>query len=547
MARRNDETGKIVDLFSLYEKKMYHIAYAILHDEHQAEDAVMDAFVRLLEREYTIDDISSDKEKNRITREYRKKKTIRFRPFGLPAAASVALICTLGAATVFAAAGIYHFSVNKTAPHKAEIALETAAASETTEIANVEAAAYDVPAELPEVSVSFGYLPEDLVRSDQYNNDNYYVGTGGGYGYYTNVYAVDTAAGWTATFIKNAESLTISDRDAVLIETQRSYDSTKITRDLYIAFPEVSRVVRIMAWGKDDKDELLKIAEQISLNETGSMVAVAELPSWSRYAALENGDPYFETDTDTEDEMLMAAMAALAEKETTIDPVVSISDEEMVNLHTIGESFTLLKPETDGLSFNETQVEVTVKDAAVYDDLSALTNIDQIPESWLSLVDEDGKLSTDDLLYMQMGDGEESLNTIVKRETKDLKLLQVTVEYTNTGDTDLSEYLFNGEVMYISHEDGIWTLPLDNDPEFSIFHENREVGRGQMWYYDQTGGENNNNHITLLKAGESQKIKMAWIVDADYLDQVYLNLNTAGDSSSFTKYDLATGYVDLDL
>lgn len=66
MGRRKDESSRMIELFSLYEKKMYHIAYAILHDAHQAEDAVMDAFVRLLEREYVIEDITSDAAKSLI-------------------------------------------------------------------------------------------------------------------------------------------------------------------------------------------------------------------------------------------------------------------------------------------------------------------------------------------------------------------------------------------------------------------------------------------------------------------------------------------------
>ncbi len=35
-------------LFELYEQKMYRIAYAILHDEGQAEDAVIAAFEKIL-------------------------------------------------------------------------------------------------------------------------------------------------------------------------------------------------------------------------------------------------------------------------------------------------------------------------------------------------------------------------------------------------------------------------------------------------------------------------------------------------------------------
>ena len=68
MTTHKDDVDKIVSLFQLYEQKMYHIAYAILHDSHQAEDAVMDSFIRLLDHNYAIDDPSSNETKRLVIR-----------------------------------------------------------------------------------------------------------------------------------------------------------------------------------------------------------------------------------------------------------------------------------------------------------------------------------------------------------------------------------------------------------------------------------------------------------------------------------------------
>ena len=66
MLRPKDDTDEIIELFHLYKQKMYHIAYAILHDSYLAEDAVMDAFVRLLERHYDVADLTSDTTKRLV-------------------------------------------------------------------------------------------------------------------------------------------------------------------------------------------------------------------------------------------------------------------------------------------------------------------------------------------------------------------------------------------------------------------------------------------------------------------------------------------------
>ena len=46
--RHDNATEHLTRLFELYEQKMYRVAYAILHDEGQAEDAVMSAFVNIV-------------------------------------------------------------------------------------------------------------------------------------------------------------------------------------------------------------------------------------------------------------------------------------------------------------------------------------------------------------------------------------------------------------------------------------------------------------------------------------------------------------------
>lgn len=50
----------IEDCYRLYENKMYYVAYGILHDEGLAEDAVQDAFLRLMKREVHFTSAESD-------------------------------------------------------------------------------------------------------------------------------------------------------------------------------------------------------------------------------------------------------------------------------------------------------------------------------------------------------------------------------------------------------------------------------------------------------------------------------------------------------
>ncbi|MBO4579948.1 MAG: sigma-70 family RNA polymerase sigma factor [Clostridiales bacterium] len=50
----------IEDCYRLYEQKMYRVAYSILHDESLAEDAVQDAFLKLIRHKVHFDNADSD-------------------------------------------------------------------------------------------------------------------------------------------------------------------------------------------------------------------------------------------------------------------------------------------------------------------------------------------------------------------------------------------------------------------------------------------------------------------------------------------------------
>lgn len=60
MASPHKQISFIEDCYSLYEQKMYRVAYSILHDESLAEDAVQDAFLKLIDHKVHFDEADSD-------------------------------------------------------------------------------------------------------------------------------------------------------------------------------------------------------------------------------------------------------------------------------------------------------------------------------------------------------------------------------------------------------------------------------------------------------------------------------------------------------
>ena len=56
---------------------------------------------------------------------------------------------------------------------------------------------------------------------------------------------------------------------------------------------------------------------------------------------------------------------------------------------------------------------------------------------------------------------------------------------------------------------------------------------------------NGGNYISSLKPGESIQVNMAWIVNENDLNNMYLNLNGDGAAYEFSDSMLKTGLVDI--
>ncbi|MBR4627569.1 MAG: sigma-70 family RNA polymerase sigma factor [Ruminococcus sp.] len=63
-----NDSRKLEMLYELYEQPMYRIAYAFLHNREQAEDAVSDAFIRIIGKLRKIGDPDSPKTKGYIVK-----------------------------------------------------------------------------------------------------------------------------------------------------------------------------------------------------------------------------------------------------------------------------------------------------------------------------------------------------------------------------------------------------------------------------------------------------------------------------------------------
>lgn len=200
----------------------------------------------------------------------------------------------------------------------------------------------------------------------------------------------------------------------------------------------------------------------------------------------------------------------------------------------VGETFQM-----EGSGENETGEYIST------DDISVKVHSVQTADD-LSLLDE--KLVENTLSYIKRGDGIETLDEVVKTEKLKQKLVYVTVTYQNNSDFIINHMMYNGNIMLLQDKDekySIYNLCSNSEKECDYVEGSSVARAAEMRYGSVRENYGGSNYILSLRPGESIDVSMAWIVNENDLDKMYLNLSTYGGNLEFTEGALETGVVDI--
>lgn len=334
----------------------------------------------------------------------------------------------------------------------------------------------------------------------------------------------------TLSKVADSRQLTVGSHDAVLVE-QFYNDTDDINRrTLWILWPEYWQVLQMTAEPSVSEDELLKIAEGITLEPTGENLDLTTLRTWSDIV-----NPEEEVGTD--------------------DTKTTLTAEDMKNLHKVGESFLKQNgsmEDAEGNFVENPNLSLCVSSAEVSDNLSILgdwQNSDFVPDSFRQQADENGVLKSSEIRYIKSGDGMSTLDTTIKTETVQQKLLYLTVDYTNNGSEELRNILVFMDLNELAEgSDGTYTLynrASQESGDWDKTEQNSPAGYlTEMQYFDVYGGEGTNakNYITSLAPGETVTVHLAFLVNEDELPYLFLNPSGTG---GLDDYSLSDGLVDL--
>lgn len=401
--------------------------------------------------------------------------------------------------------------------------------------------------DVPDVKLSLSYLPEGMEKAEGETKFHYNTDTGLQGGISIAAYSMDMgddAFEVLDTDVISQEDLQISGHDGVYLEKQRSASGDTIAT-IYIFYPEVHHVLQMWIGPDVSKDEAMKVAEGIELIPLaeGEKADVGLNWAWSSFVETQQETEIYQT----------------------MDPVA-----EMEHTHAVGESFSIpawaeyedgtsvptyaenengeIILDENGWPIYPDLLSAKVVSVEISDDLSLLSETDLIDSAWLLAEGEDGKLTDNEIQYIKSGNGVDTVDEIIKTEQVPQKLVYVTVDFTNTGDAALKNINFNGSLLPIIHTENGYTVydraKQDTGGQWDKTENTGAAFFGEMTYFDcqGTGTGNGTNYIDTLAPGETATVHMAWIVNEDELQYMYLSFR---DVLEMSEDGLAIGYVDI--
>lgn len=149
---------------------------------------------------------------------------------------------------------------------------------------------------------------------------------------------------------------------------------------------------------------------------------------------------------------------------------------------------------------------------------------------------------------MKKGDGVNNLDSVVREENMNQKLLLTTVTYTNTSEEELNHMIYMGTLIALSkQDDGTYTIYMpgtEAGTDYDYYISDGVAKTAEMTYCSvQDDYGNGKNYIPSLKPGESVQVNMAWIVNEKDLENLYLNLNDTGGPYEISEDMRHTGVV----
>lgn len=213
----------------------------------------------------------------------------------------------------------------------------------------------------------------------------------------------------------------------------------------------------------------------------------------------------------------------------------TVSDMSVMQLYQIGDTIP-------GDVFDDT-VHMTVNSVEVQDNFDGLPAVDCIGQdmNYSQYLKEDGTIVDNVRTWYRAGDGVNTLDEEVRQESKEQKVVVLHLTYTNTSSESVEQCVC--PYLFFMEEDGT-LLRYAQETEGQFYEDSCDLNYdGSEFFLFGTENEHSKNNL-LLDAGEQAEVVVAFVVNAEDLDKMYLMADPTGSREA---EEIAMGSPVLDL
>lgn len=449
--------------------------------------------------------------KRHIQKSDAAKKTGAKRSVGVRTAL-IAAACVLGVSSaVYAGSVMAGIDTHKEGEYGAVTAITADDATEQVAL----------PEYISDIDVEIGSIPQGMQWMDEYHLEYPESNRKGGFSFASSLLSgADLNSAVTDKDVVYSEERTFGNYEGVYLEYSSLFGEGEFNKRIYLLCPDFNRVLTIYIGEDVSKETAFSAIDSLSLKENGTMIATADMRTWSNEASPET--VYAESSPQT-----------LPASELKIYNIGEPFDIEAYAQNSEGEyDFYDLSAKVDGVTVSD-KIELKPGMTA--------------PDEWSSAANSDGTLKTNTLKYVKSGDGINSLDEIVRTEDVAQKFICADITYTNNTDTELDSVLFYATLMLMKNDGINYTLYTPDEVLGEDYDRVIWDGAANTLYMEciSVSDEEGKNYISSIKPGESVTVSIAWIVNENDLEDLYLNLDGSGSPYEFGETIIQNQFVDI--
>lgn len=347
--------------------------------------------------------------------------------------------------------------------------------------------------------------------------------------------------------VKSSEEFKLSNGFATYMEyevVKNSGDEMQLTSKIYAVYPEFNHMIEIAGFNNISKEALEAIANAINITEA-SLKNENFKTDATRFESEDDLVYVYNEVSDADISSEKDAYKAWVEKYGTVDKA-----EFESALHKIGDEVRY-SYDAYGVEYLDENGNFGIK----ITDVKVSDNIDGTVSSIYNQgldnnIDENGKLIPEKLQYVKCGDGIDAVDEVIKTETKDMKFVLVTMEYTNYSGSDCYEFLFDPGFMIRAKDNGDTLTAYNNNTNLEVGIDKvvgeyySDSGLPDYWYNGVDG--NQKNYIMNFKEGETRTVYAGFFVAEEDLPNMYLEiLRPVSDNEVFGYYINANDLTEV--